>query len=139
MDIKVLDPTGIYWRFKKSSIKLRIFDILRKSAKMFGLDPTGVYWFLEDFNFWRKYNNCDYQDVCPRPDWCLLIWDLSQKSWVAFLEFLHLSSSSSKCSGSILRECTEERYSWRINCVKKTKCFKMFGLDPTGVYWKKLF
>ena len=44
------------------------------------------------------------------------------------------ASCSSKCSCSIPRECTEDFF---VSCEEYYLCFKMFVLDPTGVYWKK--
>lgn len=132
MDIKVLDPTGIYWRRTSSSWNWRFLSKIWHNISQnvwirshWCLLSFGIY--CEILNSW-KLSRCS----CWTPPVSTELRIISQIiSWILF----GVVSCSAKCSGSIPRECTENfSFVWRYN-----KCFKMFGLDPTGVYWKNCF
>lgn len=73
MDIKVLDPTGIYWTCNFCIEYWESLTIyLNKSKCLFW--TRLVYINLWNFiGFFRVTENY-WQDVRPGPHWCLLIW-----------------------------------------------------------------
>lgn len=149
MDIKVLDPTGIYWRSQKSSIKWRIFVILKKNHRICSAwTPLEFTDFSEDFHIFGrnlfKWSRC----LSWTPPVSTDLRYLSRIFWVNFLEFLHPVHQNvrARSHGSVLKIFC---FVWRIlsvlqnvrpgphRGVLKINCFSVTSVVNKQTRWSR--
>lgn len=120
MDIKVLDPTGIYWTCNFCIEYWESLTIyLNKSKCLFWtrlvyINLWKFHWIFP--RYWKLLTRCS--------SWTPLVstnLEINFRMWSPSAQFGIISSCSSKCSCSIPRECIEDYFSCE-NKNSDSKC-----------------